>query len=521
MPSEARRLHGFTVVSRTLRLSRRLLLPAIVGGAGVGDDVTSVLLWVFVILAVPSLVIAAAQWVVFRYRLDAEELIIDSGVLARRRRVIPVDRIQNVDLEQSALERLAGVAELRIETASGGRETEASLTVLSVAEARALQVHLLEQRSARRSRAVDGLDGDPAGDPAQAPSQARLLLRLSPADLVLAGATSNEAGLIAAGLATMLEVASRFGALEWAGAWVDEAVAAGAGVGFVGAAVTVALLVVAFLILGWVVSIVAMVVRYHGFTLSRSGDDLIRSYGLLSRHHTTVPLERVQAARVEETLLRRAFGLAALKIETAGAGPQDQRGAGGGAEAYVPIARIRDVGPLLRQVFEDARFEDVALQPVAPPSRRREFIRLAGLVALATAALTFLAGQQLLALILLSGPAWILARARYRARGWDRAAGYMVTRSGVLTRTTWIIPERKIQTLHMSETPFQRRWNLATLLVDTAAGGRAAAVVDLYRHAAEPLMEELASGSEAARLRASRRAVRARALDRTEGGPLS
>jgi putative membrane protein len=517
MPSEARRLHGFTVVSRTLRLSRRLLLPAIVGGAGVGDDVTSVLLWVFVILAVPSLVIAAAQWVVFRYRLDAEELVIDSGVLARRRRVIPVDRIQNVDLEQSALERLAGVAELRIETASGGRETEASLTVLSVAEARALQAHLLEQRSARRSRTVDGV----AVTPAQPPSQTRLLLRLSPADLALAGATSNEAGLIAAGLATMLEVASRFGALERAGAWVDEAVAAGAGVGLVGAAVTVALLAVAFLVLGWLVSIVVMVVRYHGFTLSRSGDDLIRSYGLLSRHHTTVPLERVQAARVEETLLRRVFGLAALKIETAGAGPQDQRGVGGGAEAYVPIARVGDVGPLLRQVFEDARFEDVALQPVAPPSRRREFIRLVGLVALATAALTLLAGNELLALILLSAPAWILARARYRARGWDRAAGYMVTRSGVLTRTTWIIPERKIQTLHVSETPFQRRWNLATLLVDTAAGGRAATVVDLYLHAAKPLMEELASGSEAARLRASRRAARARALDRTEGGPLS
>lgn len=517
MQSEPKRLHGFTVVSRALRLGRQLLLPAIVGGAGIGDDVGSVLTWVFLILAVPSLVIAAAQWAMFRYRLEAEDLVIDSGVLARRRRVIPIDRIQNVDLEQSALERLMGVAELRIETASGGRETEASLTVLSAAEARSLRAHLLDQRSARRSEAAREGVAEPGG-PA---TQPRLLLRLSSGDLALAGATSNEAGLIAAGLATTLEVAGRFGALERLVDWIDHAVADGVGIGVVGATTAIAILAVAFLVLGWLVSIVAMVVRYHGFTLYRSGDDLLRSYGLLSRHHTTVPLERVQAARVEETILRRAFGLAALKIETAGAGPQDQRGAGGGAEAYVPIARTRDVGRLLRQVFEDARFEDVSLRPVAPPSRRREFVRLVIALTLATAALAAFAGLELVALLLLTAPAWFLARARYRARGWARAAGYVLARSGVLTRTTWIIPERKIQTLHVRETPFQRRWGLATLLVDTAAGGRAAAVVDLYRATATELLTGLASSSEIARLRAARRAATARALDRTEGGPLS
>lgn len=499
MPSDPRRLHGFTIVSRALRLSRQLLLPAIFGGAGFGEGFRSVLIWIFVILAVPSLVIAAAQWAMFRYRLEGDDLVIDSGVMARRRRIIPVDRIQNVDLQQSALERLVGVAELRIETASGGGETEAGLTVLSVTEARALQVHLLDQRKARRSELGEGVTG--VADHSARPQ--RQLLRLSSADLALAGATSNEAGLIAAGLATILEVGGRFGALEGIVAWVDQAVAAGAGIGVIGVGVAVVLLIIAFMVLGWLVSIVATVVRYHGFTLSRSGDDLIRTYGLLSRHHATVPLERVQAVRVEETLLRRAFGLAALKIETAGGRLQDQSG-GGGAEAYVPIARSRDVGRLLREVFEDARFDDVTLELVAPPSRVREFIRMALMVALAAAGLAAVAGRQLIALLLLVAPAWLLARERYRSRGWARAAGYVLARSGVLTRTTWIIPERKVQTLHVRETPFQRRWGLATLLVDTAAGGRVATVVDLYRDTATRLLAELAAASGRGRLPAAR-----------------
>ncbi len=495
MPSEGRRLHGFTVVSRGLRLGRRLIFPAILGGASVGDDFGSIVFWVILILSLPSIVVAAAQWLVFRYRLEADELIIDSGVVARRRRVIPIDRIQNVDLEQSPIERLARVAELRIETASGGRETEAGLTVLALSDARELQAELLRRRAGARGRAAAGLAVDPE------PPATERLLRLSSFDLALAGATSNEAGLIAAGLATLLEIGMRFGALDRLGARVDDAIAAGAGIGWMGAATVFALLALTFLVLGWLVSIVVSVVRFHGFTLARADDDLIREYGLLSRHHTTVPLERVQAVRVEETLLRRPLGLVSLKIETAGAGPQEQRGVGGGAEAYVPIARKRDVGPLLRQVFPDARFDDVRLQPVAPPSRRREFTRLSALALVIAAALGAAIGPELLLLAALVLPAWLLAAARYRARGWARAGGYVLARSGVLTRTTWVVPDRKIQTLHVRETPFQRRWALATLLVDTAASGRAASVVDLHRDTASTLLAQLARDADHSRLR--------------------
>jgi putative membrane protein len=479
MPSEPRSLHPFTVVSRALRLARQLLVPAVLGGASVGGDVRGALVWIFLILAVPSVLFAAAQWLAFRFRLEADELIIDSGVLGRRRRVIPIDRVQNVDLEQSALERLFGVAELRIETASGGREAEASLSVLPLDEAHAVRADLLARRASARATLGTA--------PEEAP-----LVRLSTLDLAIAGATANEAGLIAAGLATLLEGAGRFGALTTVAEWLDRAVAEGFGAGAVGAMTAILLLVLAFVVLGWIVSIVATVVRFHGFTLTRVGDDLRREHGLFSRHHTTVPLARVQAVRVEETLPRRAFGLVALKIDTAGAGPQ-QRGSGGRAEAHVPIYRRSDVEGLMREVLPDATLDRTQLFPVAPPSRRREFVRLALLVAAFTAALAVYGVARPWITLLLVVPAWFVARARYRARGWALDPAHVLAREGLLTRTTWVVPRRKIQTLHVSETPFQRRWDLATLLVDTAAGGRTPRVVDLHRATATLLLAELRS----------------------------
>lgn len=522
MPSEARRLHGFTVVSGALRLARQLILPAILGGASAGGDIASTLQWVALILTVPSLALSFARWLMFRYRVEADELIIDSGVLSRRRRVIPLSRIQNIDLQQSAIERLARVAELRMETASGGSETEASLAVLSLPEARELQTELMRRRARQAGAGAAGVAADPgvagtagvaereeaggaggasaaeSGLAAEEGETQRRVLRLSIGDLAVAGATSNEAGLLAAGLATGLQLADDLGGVDRVQGWLEAAFTRGAALGIMGAVAAGVALAVAVILVGWVASIFVTVVRYHGFTLTRVGDDVRREFGLFSRHHSTVPLERVQAVRIEQTLLRRPFGLVALKVETAGAGPQQRRGEGG-SEAFVPIARKREVGTLLREVFPDARFEGVELQPVSPRSRRRTFSRLAAPVALAALVCTVVLGPRWLALLALLAPAWLYARADYRARAWARPPGYALVRGGVFTRVSWVVPESKIQTLHLRDTPFQRRLDLRTLLVDTAAGGRVARVVDLERSTADSLLHALTRDAEAAR----------------------
>lgn len=511
MPSEGRRLHAFTVVSRALRLARQLLLPAIVGGASAGGDVAEAIQWILLILTVPSLGIALAQWLVFRFRIEGDDLIIDSGVLARRRRVIPLARVQNIDLEQSFIDRLARVAELRLETASGGQQTEASLAVLGADEAQALQAELMRRRlraQARDAPAPPGPDAAGTASGAAAPEAAaveerpRVILRLGAADLAIAGATSNDAGLIAAGLATLLEVVDDLGRWDWLERAAETVMGEGAALGVAAGLLLAGSLALAFFVLGWLVSIVATVVRFHGFTLSRVGDDLRREYGLLSRHRSTVPLERVQAVRIEESLIRQPLGLAAMKIETAGAAHTGGSQPGGRAEAFVPLARRRQIGGLLAEVFEDARFDGVRFNSVAPVSRRRTFLRLAGPVLIAATALALWLDRDAIALLLLLVPAWLYARAQYRARGWARASGYTLARGGVFNRRTWVVPERKIQTLHLRETPIQRRWEIGTVMIDTAAGGRIARVVDVPRDTGTGLLVALAAEGEAARRRA-------------------
>lgn len=511
MPSEGavalddggRRLHPLTLGFSSITIARQMLWPALVGGFGLGDGQIARMLPIFVAaLAVPALIGATLKYTLYRWRLTGDELLLRSGVLSRRNRVIPLARVQNVEVRQNVLHRMLGVAELRVETAGAGAEAEAVLSVLGLAEAQAARVRLLAHRRASAPAAVSA---DGAADAAERPAVPPLA-RLSTGDVLLAGATANEAGVIAAALAGLLQFADDLPLPFFER--VGDAVAGRApesllvfGIG----------LVIVFLVLGWMISIAGAVVRYHGFTLAVEGGEMRKRYGLLTVHEASVPLERVQAIRVEESLPRRLLGLASLSIETAGGTP----GQRGGAEAFVPIARRAEVGRLVRGIFGDAD-ADTPLQPVHPGAHRRLAARYFVTLLLVWAPLWAArwldvqpAGMLAPWLALLLPLPWLAAGWAYRGRGWALPPGYVMARSGVMTRVTWIVPDRKLQTLHLRATPFQRRRGLATVVVDTAAGGRQAAIIDLGEPSARRLLEALTDRIRAAtRLRAAERSAR-------------
>jgi putative membrane protein len=473
-----RRLHPLTLVFATAGIARSMLWPAVVGGVGIGGRLEAAVPIFLAVLAVPALIGAAVKYACFRWWLTADELVLQSGLLNRRNRVIPFARVQNVDVRQGPLQRIAGVAELRVETAGAGQEAEAVLAVLGVAEAQGARAELL----ARRRRAADA--SLPAEEQAATP-----LARLSTGDVLLAGATANEAGVIAAALAGLLQFADElpFQAVEEA---AEQVVARTQGA----VLVSVVAVVLGFLLLGWLISIGGALLRYHGFTLERAGGELRKRYGLLTLHEGSVPLERVQAVRVEEPVLRRALRCASLQIETAGGAP----GQRGGAEAFVPLARREEVGRLVRGVFADAEVDGVAFTPVHPRARRRMAVR--GLLAVLVLWMPFWvaralelhpAGDAAPWLAVLLPVPWLMARWQYRHRGWALVPGYLLARTGAMNRVTWIVPDRKLQTLHLLTSPFQRRYGLATLVVDTAAGGRQAEIVDLAEPVARELLETL------------------------------
>ncbi|MEN6459983.1 MAG: PH domain-containing protein, partial [Syntrophomonas sp.] len=70
----------------------------------------------------------------------------------------------------------------------------------------------------------------------------------------------------------------------------------------------------------------------------------------------------------------------------------------------------------------------------------------------------------------------VLGNKQYKDAGYQLADNKLLMRSRILGLVTTIIPRRRIQSLHVSQNPFQARSNLSNLKVDIASSNHAAIV---------------------------------------------
>jgi putative membrane protein len=460
-------LHPTSLLFQILAAGRQNLLPVIVVGwsAVQGSTVGWFIAGAIVGLA---LLFAVVRYLTFRYRLADGELIVTEGLIFRRKRTVPVDRIQNVDLVQTPLHRILRVAEVRVETASG-TEPEATLRVLSMADVAKLRGEIF----ARRRAVVDATDTAAEPSSAAAGESSATLLQIPTKWLVKAGLASNR-GMILIGVVLGIffqqnwhedidfdQLADNVPRELLLSPWV-----------LVPAGVVGTLLLIRILGVGW------YLLRFHGYRLERVGGDFHLSCGLLTKVSATVPRRRIQFISIHRTPLLRWMKMASIRIETAGGAGNDNENAAATVTRrwFVPIIPDALVSTLIQQLHPGFSMDEssVVWQRVSPRAGRR-LLRLsmacaliASLIGIAiTGPWGLLVGAALLPLFVL----W--SRLHLRALGYARVADGIIFRSGVWTRKTSVTFFDKIQTLGLSQSLFDRRWGMATLSIDTAASGPA------------------------------------------------
>jgi putative membrane protein len=406
------------------------------------------------------------EWLRFRYEVDGDQLRVRSGLIETQDRLVPLARIQAVDINESLVQRLFGVVGVKIETAAGGsRESDVTLDALRREDATRLRDRLL---AARRPPADAGVtDGAGRVEAAAVADRATLVRSLSTRDLLVAGATSAQIGPAAALVVTALELVDGIFGATLAGLLGIER-----GVTLEGAAALIGLLAAG----SWLLAIGGTVLTYAGFELRREDDRLSIAHGLLDRRRRTVPIARIQAVRLEESLLRQPFGLCSLRFDSAGYARE-----AGGSGVLFPMLPRGQAAALL-----GAACPDFALSPdgpalARPPARaRRRFVlgpvwwvlgltTLGIVVAGPLPAVAWTWG--LLGLIFLP-PAALLGLMQYRDSGWAfDDAGRFVVRARAFSRVTSVTHRRRLQRREVSQSPLQRPDHLATFRTAVASGG--------------------------------------------------
>jgi putative membrane protein len=170
--------------------------------------------------------------------------------------------------------------------------------------------------------------------------------------------------------------------------------------------------------------------RLYGFSLAEVPEGLRLRRGLLNELHQTVPLARVQAVRIEEPALWRPFHRSRLVVDVAGYRGGDRESRRDTA-VLLPVATPALVAAVLQRVMPGVDVDAADLAPPPESARWRSPLR-------------------------------------WRRYGVRWTATHAVSRSGLFRRQTDVVPHAKVQSLRVTQGPWQRALDLATVHADTA-----------------------------------------------------
>ncbi|HET9047745.1 MAG TPA: PH domain-containing protein [Chiayiivirga sp.] len=461
---DERRLHPFSWAFVLLAQLRSFALPLIVLLFVGGENDT--LQW-WGLVAVAAMTIAALlRYFTWRFRIDADELVIATGVLQRTVRHVPLARIQAVSLKRNLLHRAFDVAEVQLESSAAGNEPEARLQVLSMDDARALE-QLVELHRHGAGSATTVHDSHLESMPrSPATSAATVLLRVPLSELLKLGIVSDRGTLLflaAMGSAfNLVEESIQDHAESWAQSMSH--FLGGMHLSWLVWLALAGVVLIAAWVLGRVINIVLVLLRDYDFTLERSNERVSVERGLITRVRASVPLSRIQHWSLRQGLLMRWLDRRSVSVETT---TLRSDGKDAALSALVPIAAPAALDDIVRQCEPDWR-EPLVFQAVHPRAWRRLAVPPCVLTLLLCAVSLLGFGLPSLLLVLLL-PVWIfVARKQAATAGFVLTETLLIWRSGWLDRRLSFARIDKLQGLRLLQSPFDRRHGMARLHADTA-----------------------------------------------------
>ncbi len=474
------------------------------------------------VVVIVVLAAGAVRWLVTRWQVASGVLRVETGLLRRDSRRFPLSQVQAIDVVQSGLARVLGLAELRLRVAGGDASRGGQLACLRRADAERLREQLLALAGAASATkapaltlltpevaAADPIAPDVSRPAAVAPGVSRPAVTapdvtgpvVTAADgavpnLALPGPRRPRPALPVPGEVTLAADTDRAADREAASAGPPGDVAVGrerplfrvhpgrlaAAVllsrsGLVGAVAAAGLITIAELTghvsiaasflpvgLGAILGVWRQFSAEFGTTVADAPDGLRLRSGLIETSGETIRPGRVQAVRLVEPLTWRALGWCRLEVDIAGPRQRhENRSESQRLRTLIPVGSRGDAARMMAELISNR-----PLPVRKPPAAAR----------------------------------W-KAPLKYHFLAWGGDEHYIVTSGGRVSRKTTWIPLEKAQSIRWIQGPVQRRLGLATVRLDVAGRRVTGAIEDRAAAEAQDLLGRLPDLAREARARSA------------------
>lgn len=266
--SEPKRLHPITIFYEIMSALKELIIPfilfVIIGNSGDDSFWNKVPLFIFILLIVTMIVSGFIKWLRFTYWLEDQELRITQGLFVRKKRYIPFERIQSLDLSEGIFHRPFQLVKVKVETAaSSDNKAEAELTAIHKEEAAALQKIIAD---AKRGKNAEDVEEEVIEE---------VVYKITTPQLFFLATTSGRAGVVISAFLAFIFQFEDFIPYEKVFNEMQELIRYG--VLFISAIVFVVL------VIAWLISVLIAFFKYNDFTVKKVENDLIITRGLLEK----------------------------------------------------------------------------------------------------------------------------------------------------------------------------------------------------------------------------------------------
>lgn len=476
------------------------LAPGLLGAWLAPSAQTVWLLALITLVGVAGAVGDGLRWISTTYRVTDTEVQRRSGIFVRRSRSVRIERIRSVDTYAKLRHRLGGMRVVTIGAGqqTGAREAAVKLDALSRTGAEQLRSELMG--------IVHAAGGSPssAEDPATTQDETERWATPESSGHVIA---RFQLRWVLYNVFTLWAYVMAAGVL-WAGGWLLSSF----GIDLVGAtrglledldlgvapAVLITLVVVGAF--GAVVLGITFVVSHWHFELVRehtdTGSFLTTRRGLFSTREVNRDEARVRGISIDEPLAWRWMGMADTHVLTTGLSLSSNEE----ATALVPRGPISVARRVAQDVVGEAYGTGVRLPRHPRAALRRRLVWATGVVAgvvgvVALPVATGLAPVWVLWLALGLWPlALVAAYIAYAVLGHGIRGDYVITRAGLVNRSTSVLRRDAVSTVAVRQSLLQRRLGLSTVAFMTAAGWGAYEVPDVDADRAFAFADEGAAG---------------------------
>lgn len=341
----------------TLQQYARALGPIIVIWIFKFDEVNKAYLFIgtiatFVIVGVVSYL----RYLNFTFLLDTEneEFIITEGVFNKTKTAIQLHKIQQVNINQSFIQRLIGVYELDVDTA-GSNKKEGAIKAISHELALELKFRLLENEVKKNSSDTKEPKFEKSTE--KSLQDETPFIKISFLSLLKIGITSNYGKSISLLLLFFITISDYIKRITGRDVLNDKTIDIYVNKNFI--IQTVAILVLLLLASVLVINLVRIVFRYFDYKITRQKGSLLLSFGLLNTKSTIIKPEKVQITTVTSNYFQKKMNLVELKIRQATSGEKEERK----SAIEIPGCSESESDAILKLLFGEVPKKGLMLKP--------------------------------------------------------------------------------------------------------------------------------------------------------------